>query len=271
MNRSELSPHPSCLLPLTRLHPRQLPSRMCSQSASCTRTSAKESNSSQSTPILIQLCLHPNERDAYAIMRRLFSSSSAARYSPNVTDEFRCNVLMYSLRYQRYRLFNFLLSETSSDLDLRAQDRQGNTILHYAIIYSGDQIQLVERLIDKYEKFSLDVDVRNALGLTPLLLGQMKNAAPRRSKETRFSLRSCVRQTIRSRLATSEEHRCVAIRSRFHSIKKHHRLSSRRSERSASDPSDTKQVRSRDRDDEEKRCSRMLCDTAWMGEYSMCI
>ena len=86
----------------------------------------------------------------------------------------------------------------------------------------------------------------------------MKNIEASSVKETSL-FRSCVRQTVRSRLTTSQEHRCVALCSRFHSIEKYHRLSSRRSERSASDPSNTNQVRTRNRDDAEQRCS-LTCD-----------
>jgi ankyrin repeat protein len=123
----------------------------------------------QSTPIpfLIQLCISPDEDYAYRTMGRLLSSSL------NVCDEFGCNVPMYSLRYQRYRLFKFLLNEKSFDLNLWAKDRQGNSILHYAILYSGNDTEIMEKLIEKYNKFARDIDERNNFGFSPLLLGEM--------------------------------------------------------------------------------------------------
>jgi ankyrin repeat protein len=124
-----------------------------------------------SIPILIQLCIYPDEKYAYRTMRILFSSCS--RYSPNVCDEFGCNVLMYSLRYQRYKLFEFLLKETTLDLNLCAKDQQGNTILHYAILYGDKDTQIIDRLIEKYHKYAIEIDQRNSLGFTPLLLGEI--------------------------------------------------------------------------------------------------
>jgi ankyrin repeat protein len=80
---------------------------------------------------------------------------------------------MYSLRYQRYRLFNFLLNEIDLNLDFHAKDQQGNTILHYAILYAGNDTQIMDRLIEKYKKFAINIDERNSQGFTPLLLGKM--------------------------------------------------------------------------------------------------
>ncbi|CAF1500272.1 unnamed protein product [Rotaria sp. Silwood1] len=127
--------------------------------------SSKKENS---IPLLIQLCFHSNENYAYRTMRTLLSS----RYSnsPNVYDEFGCNLLMYTLRYQRYKLFEFLLNETIFDINLHDKDQQGNTILHYAILYGGNNTQIIDKLIEKYNKFSIEIDERNNYGFTPLLL-----------------------------------------------------------------------------------------------------
>ncbi|CAF0849311.1 unnamed protein product [Rotaria sordida] len=140
-------------------------------------TNSKTTHSSLSTysskkfnsiPLLIQLCSHPDENYAYRTMRTLFSSDYSN--SPNVHDEFDCNVLMYSLRYQRYKLFELLLNEISFDINFRAKDRQGNTILHYAILYGGNDTQIINKLIEKFNKFAIEVDERNNYGFTPLLL-----------------------------------------------------------------------------------------------------
>jgi hypothetical protein len=66
-------------------------------------------------PILIQLCMHSDENYAYRTMRLLLSPRY--HYSPNVYDKFGCNVLMYALRYQRYRLFEYLLNDISLDIN----------------------------------------------------------------------------------------------------------------------------------------------------------
>jgi ankyrin repeat protein len=81
---------------------------------------------------------------------------------------------MYTLRYQRYQLFDFLLNEKSLDLNLRSKDRQGNTILHYAIIYGKNNALIMENLIEIFNKFGIDNDQRNIFGFTPLLLGKNK-------------------------------------------------------------------------------------------------
>ncbi|UJR07664.1 hypothetical protein I4U23_011951 [Adineta vaga] len=114
-------------------------------------------------PTLIHSCIHPKE----TLLHTLFSSSYRSR--PNLCDEFGCNISMYSLRYQRYRLFELLLEEESLNLNYRAKDQQGNTILHYAIIYCENNIQLIEKLIEKYKQFFIEIDQRNNLGFTPLL------------------------------------------------------------------------------------------------------
>jgi ankyrin repeat protein len=80
---------------------------------------------------------------------------------------------MYTLRYQRYQLFDFLLNDISLDINLRSKDRQGNTILHYAIIYGKNDTQIMENLITKFNQFGIYIDERNVLGFTPLLLGKI--------------------------------------------------------------------------------------------------
>ncbi|CAF0804907.1 unnamed protein product [Rotaria sordida] len=170
MNLPDINPNLPCLRLLTysRIGKRRLSSSTGSKSTHSSSTSAStQSKNLHSVPILIQLCIYPDEDYAYQTMKTLFSS----RYhsSPNVWDEFGCNILMYTLRYQRYQLFDFLLNETSLDLNLRSKDRQGNTILHYAVIYGKDDTKIMENLIEKFLKFGIDIDERNIFGFTPLL------------------------------------------------------------------------------------------------------
>jgi ankyrin repeat protein len=81
---------------------------------------------------------------------------------------------MYSLRYQRFRLFDFLLNEITADLNLRSKDQQGNTILHYTIIYANDNTEILQKLLEKFKKFGITPDDRNIFGFTPLLLGKIE-------------------------------------------------------------------------------------------------
>lgn len=138
-----------------------------SSSLSTSSTKSKDSNPSS---VLIQLCLHSDETYACRSMRLLLSPRYG--YSPNVADDFACNLLMYILRYQRYRLLEFLLKHYSAELNFHSKDRQGNTLLHYAVIYSGMDTQILEKLIEKYRKFGIRMDERNNFGFTPLLLGK---------------------------------------------------------------------------------------------------
>ncbi|CAF1325531.1 unnamed protein product [Adineta ricciae] len=111
--------------------------------------------------------IYSNELCACRKIRQLISSNR--HFSPNICDEFGCNLLMYCLRFQYHRLLHLLLDEVSLDLDFSAKDQQGNTILHYAIIYSEGNLEIIDRLIRKYEEFYVEIDQRNALGFTPLL------------------------------------------------------------------------------------------------------
>ena len=152
---------------MNRLKSSSTNGRSLNSSNSVTSTSSKDSTC---VPSLIQLCSHADEGFAYRTMRLLLSPKY--NYSVNVYDGFGCNVLMYSLRYKRMRLFDFLLNHNSIDLNFQSKDRFGNTILHYAIIYGGNTTNILEKLIEKYLKFGLNLDERNYFGYTPLLLGK---------------------------------------------------------------------------------------------------
>ena len=148
MNLLDVNANIASLRPLTSIKRpyRQKSSSTHTKSASSSSASSAKLHETNPIPVLIQLCLYPDEKYAYRTMSSLFKSMH--RYSPNITDEFGCNVLMYALRYQRYQLFELLLRETSIDLDFWAKDRQGNTLLHYAIVYAGQQTHIFDLLID---------------------------------------------------------------------------------------------------------------------------
>lgn len=133
-----------------------------------TKSSNKTKNSNRIS-VFIALCVHPDEN--YICRTICNSPSSRYRNLAKLHDEFGCNVLMYCLRYQRYRLFDFLLNATNLDFNLRETDQQGNTILHYAVLYGGNTTQIMDKLIEKYKKFSIAIDDRNQYGHTALLLG----------------------------------------------------------------------------------------------------
>ena len=137
-------------------------------SSSSSSSSSNKSKELSTLPVLIQWCLYPDENYAYRTMRSLLTSRYG--YSPDVYDEFGCNVLMYALRYQRFRLLEFLLDNSSLEINLQAKDRMGNTIVHYAIIYGGDDTQILEKLIGKCKKNGIKTDEKNHFGFTPLLL-----------------------------------------------------------------------------------------------------
>lgn len=171
MNLSDINPNLPCLRVLTcsKSQKRRMSCSTTSKSTYSSLTS-NQSKTSISYPILIQLSIYPDEDYSYETMKILFSSRY--NYSPNVSDEFGCNLLMYTLRYQRYKLFDFLLNEISINLNFRSKDQQGNNILHYAIIYGKNHLDIIEKLIEKFQKFSIDIDERNIFGFTPLLLGK---------------------------------------------------------------------------------------------------
>lgn len=165
MNLSNINPR---ILTSSPLRKRRL---SCSTSTHSSSSSTR-SKEITSFPVLIQLCMYPDEQYTYETMKTLFSSRK--NYSPNVCDEFGCTALMYSLRYQRFRLFDFLFNEIPADLNLQSKDQQGNTILHYAIIYGKDDTQILQKLLERFTKFGITPDDRNIFGFTPLLLGRMR-------------------------------------------------------------------------------------------------
>ena len=164
MNLSSINSNLSRLRPLISPHSKK---RRLSFSTHSSKTSPIRSKNFDLISMFIRLCIHPDEDYALRRMKMFFSSHSA-----NVCDEFGCNLLMYALRYQHDQLFDFLLNEMSLDLSLRSKDQQGNTILHYVVIYGKDKRRIMENLIVKFNKCGIDIDERNNFGFTPLLFGK---------------------------------------------------------------------------------------------------
>jgi hypothetical protein len=130
-------------------------------------------------PFVIRLCLHVDEDNALSIFRRVLSTTASPSGLLNACDQFGCNLLMCSLRCRHYRLFDYLYNEFSSDVNLLDADRQGNRILHYAVVYADADRCVVRRLIDEHVRLQCDVDQRNQFGLTPLLLGSLLSGVTR--------------------------------------------------------------------------------------------
>jgi hypothetical protein len=105
MNLTDINPNLPCLRVLTCSQTQKRRMSCSTNSKSSRSSSSTQSKKVNSFPVLIQLCIYPNEDYAYQTMKTLFSSR--LNYSPNVCDEFGCNVLMYTLCYQRYQLFDF--------------------------------------------------------------------------------------------------------------------------------------------------------------------
>ena len=147
---------------------------------------------------------------------------------------------MYALRYQRFQLFDLLLREMSIDADFTARDLQGNTILHYAVVYCADQTHIFDRLIDHFKQLKLDIDQRNHFGFTPLLLGKQQTSGEGRGEWSFFS--SGVLRSIRSGSLPVDTNGCVAVRSRKSSIEESSRFHRTRSENQRSIPSDIANV-----------------------------
>lgn len=122
-----------------------------------------------SLPILIQLSIHPDEIYSFETIESL--TKFDFEFSLNVFDSFRSNLLMFTIRFQRLRLFEYFLNELFFHFDFRSKDRRGNTILHYSVIYFPDDLRLFELLIDKFNENHLEIDPRNSFGFTPLILG----------------------------------------------------------------------------------------------------
>ena len=163
----------------------------------CSPRSGDNGKDANEQPLLIRLCLRSDEDEACRTVTKLLSSRS--RWSPNLSNEFHCNALMCSLRYQRFRLFDYFLAEALADLDLRAKDQQGNSILHYAVFYSQDHPSAIDHLLDKLNKYRIDVDQRNNFGFTPSLFGQrssvliVSTCTPSfTSSDVLWTIRSCV-------------------------------------------------------------------------------
>lgn len=224
MEQWDINPNLPFLRPLTnsRRGKRRLScspgSRSTHSSPRLSSTSPTQSKNLISIPILIELCIYPDEDYAYQTMKILLSSRY--NYSPNVCDEYGCNVLMYTLRYQRYQLFDYLLNETSLDLDFQSKDRLGNTILHYAVVYGKNDTKIVDTLIERFIKFGINVDGRNTLGFTALLLGKINNTLFLNIKIL-FCVYSNVLWTIQYCFKFIDQNRCITICTRLYSINKY--------------------------------------------------
>lgn len=77
-------------------------------------------------------------------------------------------VLNEILARQQFDTFDLVFSEISSEIDWRALDKQGRTILHQAVELNNPVI--LETLVTTMSHFAVSVDVVDKNGLTPYLL-----------------------------------------------------------------------------------------------------
>lgn len=112
---------------------------------------------------LIQLCdLEPEEKAA-SLAKLLITKGAKV----DVGDKKGRTALMRAILNGKGKLVTLFLEEIL-DFDLNAKDIDGNTALAHAA-YVGNE-KIVREIIQCLTKFGLTVDVRNQVGLTPLMI-----------------------------------------------------------------------------------------------------
>ena len=103
------------------------------------------------------------ENESWGVgLARLFLEKGATL---KARDRYGLNALHYACIYERVRLTETILKAT--DFNLNQQDRFGNTALHYSV--TNGNTEVTKLLIETLVKYKQTVDVRNTLGVTPLL------------------------------------------------------------------------------------------------------
>lgn len=100
-------------------------------------------------------------------MAKIFLSAGAFL---NLRDALGRTALSYACMNGRASIVGLILKEDV--LDINEADNDGNTPLHHAA--SSGNPSIVEMLVDCFVKFGLDIDTRNSLGYTSLLLALKK-------------------------------------------------------------------------------------------------
>lgn len=102
-------------------------------------------------------------RTRYKIVKILLEHGARV----NVVDREGRTALMWACIRGQENVVRKILDISILDLDLNAGDRYGNTALFYAA--SNGQVNTVKQLVKALKRFGLDIDKKNAQGMTPIL------------------------------------------------------------------------------------------------------
>lgn len=131
--------------------------------------------------LLLDIGIDVNKRDSEmrtALMQLCFleDEAKAAKYAKifvkrgakiGLKDKDGLTALSHACKLGQEQLVSMMLEE-GSDFDLNAQDKLGNTALHYAAM-SGNFVVL-NLLLSKLKRYKLSVDICNKKGETPLIV-----------------------------------------------------------------------------------------------------
>ncbi|XP_078347445.1 uncharacterized protein LOC144632641 [Oculina patagonica] len=102
-------------------------------------------------------------RTRYKIVKILLEHGARV----NIADREGKTALMWACIRGQEKVVRKILDASLLDLDLNGGDRYGNTALFYAA--SSGQVNTVRMLVTALKRFGLDMDKKNAQGMTPIL------------------------------------------------------------------------------------------------------
>lgn len=102
-------------------------------------------------------------RTRYKIVKILLEHGARV----NIVDREGKTALMWACIRGQEHVVRKILDASLLDLDLNGGDKYGNTALFYAA--SSGQVNTVKRLVTALKRFGLDIDKKNAQGMTPIL------------------------------------------------------------------------------------------------------
>lgn len=102
-------------------------------------------------------------RTRYKIVKILLEHGARV----NTADREGRTALMWACIRGQENVVRKILDVSILDLDLNGGDQYGNTALFYAA--SSGQVNTVKRLVTALKRFGLDIDKKNAHGMTPIL------------------------------------------------------------------------------------------------------
>lgn len=102
-------------------------------------------------------------RTSYKIVKILLDHKAHV----NVADREGRTALMWACIRGQENVVRKILDASILDLDLNGGDKYGNTALFYAA--ASGEVNTVKRLVTAIKRFGLDIDKKNAQGMTPIL------------------------------------------------------------------------------------------------------